>query len=105
MRTLIVGLAIGACAGILDALPMLLRGMPRRSIASAFCQWLTVGLTIVYIRSSLPSWASGLAAGLLLSVPVVILVSEKEPASAPMILGTSAVLGALCGLAAGLLVR
>lgn len=103
MRSLFIGLGVGIAAGILDILPMLLRKMPARAVASAFVQWLVLGLVIAHLRSPLPSWANGLAAGLLCAVPIVLLISEKEPSSVPIVLCTSAVLGALCGIAVGLL--
>lgn len=103
MRSLVIGLCVGALAGILDIAPMLLRRLSPRSIASAFVQWLALGLVIAHVRSPLPQWANGLAVGLFCSIPIVVLVSESEPASAPVVLLTSSVLGALCGLAVGTL--
>lgn len=103
MRSLIIGLCVGALAGILDIAPMLLKRLAPRSIASAFVQWLVLGLVIAHVQSPLPRWASGLAVGLLCSIPIAILVSESEPASVPVVLLTSSVLGALCGLAVGAL--
>ncbi len=103
MRSLLIGLCVGAVAGILDILPMVLKKMPARAVLSAFVQWVALGLVIAHVRSPLPQWLSGLAVGLLCSVPIVLIVSEKEPASVPIILGTSTALGALCGLAVGLI--
>jgi hypothetical protein len=103
MHSLLVGLCVGAGAGILDILPMFLRRMPARAILSAFIQWLVLGIVIAHVRSPLPHWANGLAVGALCSVPIVLIVSEKEPGSVPIILGTSVVLGALCGFAVGLI--
>jgi hypothetical protein len=103
MRSLLIGLCVGAGAGILDILPMLIQRLPARATASAFVQWLVLGLVIAHVRSPLPQWAAGLAVGLLCAIPIVLIVSEKEPGSIPIILGTSAVLGAFCGLAVGLL--
>jgi hypothetical protein len=103
MRSLIIGLCVGAGAGILDILPMILRRLPARQTLSAFAQWLVLGLVLAHVGSPLPRWASGLVVGLLSSIPIVIIVSKGDPGSAPIILGTSALLGALCGLALGLL--
>ena len=101
MRSLVIGLCVGALAGVLDILPMLLKRLPLRSTLSAFIQWLILGLVIAHLRSPLPQWANGLAAGLLCSIPIVILIAESEPKSAPVILVTSSALGALCALAIG----
>jgi hypothetical protein len=103
MVTVLIGLCVGAGAGILDILPMLLRRLPARAIVSAFIQWLVLGLVIAHVRSPLPQWANGLAVGLLCAIPIVLIVSESEPKSVPIILATSTVLGALCGLAVGLI--
>ena len=51
MRSLFIGLGVGIAAGILDILPMLLRKMPARAVASAFVQWLVLGLVIAHLRS------------------------------------------------------
>jgi hypothetical protein len=103
MHTLLVGLCVGLAAGILDVVPMLARRMPVRAVLSAFLQWLAMGLVIAHLRSPLPSWANGLAAGLACSAPIVALISETEPASAPIVLTTSVVLGTLCGIAVALI--
>jgi hypothetical protein len=102
MRSLIIGLCVGVSAGIIDIAPMLARKMPPRPILSAFLQWLALGLVIAHLRSPLPSWANGLAAGLLLSLPIAVLIAEGEPGSVPIVVATSTVLGILCGVAVGL---
>jgi hypothetical protein len=103
MRSLIIGLGVGLGAGILDILPMLLRKMPARAVASAFVQWLVLGLVIAHLRTALPSWVNGLAVGVLCAIPIVLIISDKEPGSVSIVLGTSAVLGTLCGIAVGVL--
>lgn len=103
MHSLGIGLGVGLVAGILDAVPMILRRMPARPTASALVQWLVVGLVITYLSTGLPSWANGLIAGVLCAVPIVILISGTEPASVPIVLITSAVLGTLAGFAVGYL--
>ncbi len=103
MHLVLIGLCVGAGAGILDILPMLLRRMPARAVESAFVQWLALGLIIAHVRSPLPQWASGLAVGFLCSLPIVLIVSDSEPGSVPIILATSALLGSLCGLAIALI--
>lgn len=103
MRSLLLALALGVAAGVLDVAPMALRRMSGRSIASAFVECLVVALVAVYARTPLPAWAAGLAAGLLCASPIVILVAKDEPAAAAPMLAAQAVLGSLCGLAAAAL--
>jgi hypothetical protein len=101
MHSLIIGLCVGAGAAILDIAPRLIRRMDARSIVSAVVQWLVVGLAIAFLRTGLPSWATGLAAGLLFALPIAILISATEPKSVPIVLATSVFLGTLCGAAVG----
>jgi len=103
MNSLLVGLIVGAGAAVLDVLPMVLRKMSAANAASAAVQWIVVGLVIAHLDTGLPSWANGLAAGILCALPIAILVSASEPKSVPVILATSAVLGTLCGFAVKLL--
>jgi hypothetical protein len=103
MNSLLVGLIVGFGAAFLDVLPMILRKMSAANVASAAVQWIVVGLVIAHLETGLPSWANGLAAGVLCALPITILVYRTEPDSVPVILATSSVLGTLCGIGVELL--
>ena len=83
---------------------MQLRGLDRRDVASAFVQWFF--LSIVIVAFDLPHvvwWLEGAVVAVALSLPIAILVSKTDAKSVPVILGTSAVLGTLVGVAGHLL--
>lgn len=101
---LALGALVGLVAGLFDAAPMQLRGLDRRDVASAFVQWFF--LSIVIVAFDLPHvvwWLEGAVVAVALSLPIAILVSKTDAKSVPVILGTSAVLGTLVGVAGHLL--
>jgi hypothetical protein len=100
MRTLLLSIVIGWAAGIVDIVPMLLQRLDKKSIVSAFLQYLFVSIVIVNI--DLPGIAWWLQGGIIsfaLSLPVVIIVSGKDRKAVPIILAMSVILGTLVGVA------
>lgn len=100
MDKLILSLLIGLIAGIIDIIPMILQMLDKRSIVSAFLQYLFVSVIIINI--DLPYvvwWLEGGLISLALSLPIVLLVSAKDKSSVPVILIMSVILGTLIGLA------
>lgn len=100
MKGILISLLIGAVAGIIDIIPMIIQKMNRYAIISAFVQWLVLGLVIAHIRiGGLESWLKGLVVSIILVLPIVVLVFEKEPRSILIILTMSALLGSGVGFA------
>ena len=64
---------------------------------SAFVHWIVLGVLISYVQLPLAAWAKGIVVAVLACLPVVILVSEKDPKSIVPILIMSVVLGAAVG--------
>lgn len=113
MNKVILGLILGAAAGIVDILPMLLQRLPAPAILSAAAQWLFLGLVISTCELGLPGWATGMVIGLAGTIPV-ILVAVSNPALTPqgdepktaLIMATmSLVLGAAVGILSRLWAR
>lgn len=105
MRTLVISIIIGIIAGIIDIIPMIIKKMDRRPILSAFLQYFFVSIIIVNIN--LPGivwWLKGGIISLALALPVIIIVSEKEPKSVPIIASMSIILGTLIGIAGHFLI-
>jgi len=89
---------IGSFAGIIDIIPMLIQRLNKYAIVSAFVQWLVLGFIITHINiPNIDSWLKGLIVAVLVSLPVIIIVMQTDPKSAPIILVTSAILGSLVG--------
>jgi hypothetical protein len=96
MNTILISIAIGAAAGLLDILPMVLQKQEKRSIISAFLQYFFAGILIVNTNLfGLPWWLQGGLIALALALPVVVIVTEKDRKAAPIICGMAVVLGTL----------
>jgi hypothetical protein len=92
-------LAIGVAAGFLDAAPMLLQKRAGRAAAAAFLHWLALGLIIPYLGWGFAPWLTGALAGVLATVPVVVMIGEQEPGAWRPVLGAAMLLGAGVGWA------
>lgn len=100
MNTVLISIAIGAAAGLLDILPMVLQKQEKRAIISAFLQYFFAGTLIVNTNLfGLPWWLQGGLIALALALPVVVIVSEKDRKAAPIICGMAIVLGTLISVA------
>lgn len=99
MRTLVISMMIGIVVGIIDILPMIIQKMDKRAILSAFFQYFFVSIIIININ--LPGiiwWLQGSIIALALSIPIIIIVSEKDRKAVPIIATMSIILGALISI-------
>lgn len=98
MNNILLSFALGAAAGIIDVIPMLIQKLDRYAIWSAFTQWLILGFIITFIKiPGLDGWLKGLIVSVMLSVPILIIVSKTEPKSIIIILFFTCILGSLVG--------
>jgi len=100
MPKLIAALLIGVAAGIIDITPMIMQKLNKHALWSAFTHWVILGFIISYIVIPVAPWLKGLIIGVVLSIPVLIIVSEKDKKSILPILMMSAILGVFVGIAA-----
>jgi hypothetical protein len=104
VKQLLLSMAIGLAAGIIDALPMLLQKMKRRAVWSAFWHYFFVAIVIVNIDFPwLAWWLKGGITAFALAVPIMIITSENDSKAAPIIGTMALILGTLIGLAGHLL--
>ena len=101
MQKLFAATAIGALAGVIDVVPMLVQKIDKTSCLSAFVHWLVLGVVISYVSAPIPDWAKGAAIGLFSALSIAILVAQTDPKSIPPILITSLVLGGIVGIISG----
>jgi hypothetical protein len=112
MDRLLSGFLIGITAGIIDIIPMIVQKLNKKTIVSAFLQYLFVSVIIVNI--DLPNivwWLEGGLIALAVAIPVVLAVAATEGnansniltssigKTAAIILTTSVILGTLIGIA------
>lgn len=93
MENILIALAIGIVAGIIDVTPMIIMKLDKTANWSAFIHWVVLGLIIPFVHWGIDPWIKGLIIGELATLPVMIIVAPKDKKSLiPMIL-FSAILG------------
>lgn len=98
MNTILISIAIGIAAGLIDIAPMIAQKMERSAILSAFLQYFFVSIVILNI--DLPGviwWLKGGLVSLALALPIMIIVADRK--AAPIMAGMAVILGSLIGLA------
>jgi hypothetical protein len=95
MTRLTYGLLSGTALGALAIGPMFKMTFAdkRAAISAAFIERLGIGLVIALVSLPWPSWAIGLAAGVLLSLPSALITKAHVP-----ILAVGAIGGLVIGL-------
>jgi hypothetical protein len=97
MSKLLVTLAIGLIAGLVDIAPMLLRGTDRIVLASVFMHWFVTTIFISYAVMPIPAPVKGALIGVLASLPILITYSAQHPERVLPIFAISIALGAAVG--------
>ncbi len=95
------GLLLGAAAGVIDVIPMLLQNLSWNADASAFLVWVSVGLFIAVADIKINSILKGLLIACLITVPHMIVIGEKEPLTVIPIAVMTVILGSLLGFVNG----
>jgi hypothetical protein len=95
MTHLTYGLVSGVVFGALAAAPMFKMTFAdkRAAISAAFLERLGIGLVVALVSIPWPSWVTGLAFGILLSLPSALITKARIP-----ILVVGAVGGVVIGL-------
>lgn len=100
MKTVLVSVAIGVAAGVIDIVPMIIQKLEKRAIVSAFLQYFFVSIIIVNIDLfGIVWWLQGGVISFALALPVIVIVSGKEKNAIPAIAGMSVILGTMIGCA------
>ena len=97
MRKLGISILLGIIAGMLDLIPMLLQNLDWHACASAFAQWVVLGVLINHIDWALNGWLKGLIVAELSTLPILILVSGEGFETMAIIAVMTAILGSLVG--------
>ncbi|WP_448379184.1 hypothetical protein [Fervidobacterium sp.] len=94
-----MGIIVGAIAGIIDIIPMILQNLTWDANLSAFSMWIIVGIFIATTEYKIASGFKGIIIAFLVLCPSAILIGWKEPLSLIPIGIMTIVLGALSGIA------
>ena len=95
-RNILIGLSLGAIAGILDVIPMIIQNLTWDANISAFLMWVVIGfiLSITYLKMN--SILKGILMAFLVLLPAAILIGWEEPITlVPIIIMTTILGGAL----------
>jgi hypothetical protein len=105
MKKYSISLLIGLTAAMVDVTPMLMMGMDKLFIISAFCVWLVLGLFIPRVNFVASACLNGIIVALLFVLPMAFLIYKLDPVGLPMVLGSTVVLGGAVGFFSSLFVE
>lgn len=101
MNKRVSGLALGAVAGIIDVVPMIIQKLPWDANLSAFTMWVVVGFLIASINLQVNNIVKGIIVAFLVLLPCAIIIGWKEPFSLIPIAIMTVILSSLLGFFIG----
>ena len=102
---IIIGVSLGAVAGILDVIPMIIQNLTWDANISAFLMWVVIGFLLSVIVLKLNAILKGILISFLVLLPAAILIGWNEPLSLLPIVIMTSILGGLLGFAVNRFVR
>jgi hypothetical protein len=77
MKTIIIGILLGAAAGIIDVIPMIIKKLTWDANISAFSLWVVSGLLIATSGFEINPVIKGILIALLVLLPCAVLIGWK----------------------------
>ena len=102
---ILIALGIGVVAGIIDVVPMIKQKIDKYSCASAFVQWIALGLIIPFVDWNINPCLKGLIIAELFAIPIMIITFPRDSKAVIPIAIFSAILGVAVGFAGAQLVN
>ena len=96
-RNIITGIGLGAVAGIIDVIPMIIQNLTWDANISAFLMWIVIGFILSIAELRINSILKGILISYLVLLPAAILIGWKEPVSLVPIIIMTTILGAALG--------
>jgi hypothetical protein len=96
-RNIITGTSLGAIAGIIDVIPMVIQRLTWDANISAFLMWVVIGFILSITELKMNSILKGILISYLVLLPAAILIGWKEPVSLVPILMMTTILGGALG--------
>ena len=97
MKKPIIGLLLGAIAGIIDVIPMVIQKLSWDANLSAFSMWLVTGFIISIAEIKIKPIPKGILISFLVLLPSAILIGWIQPATLIPIALMTIVLGGFLG--------
>ena len=100
-NNLVIGLILGAIAGILDVIPMVLQGLSWDANLSAFFLWIVSGFMLATSNLRLHPVLKGIVIPFICLLPSIFIIGWNSPLVLIPIFIMTLILGALLGLVYG----
>lgn len=88
---------IGIIFALIDTLPMMKKKLEPHATASAFVYHLIMPFILYQFSTGLTNLATGAIVYFVCALPLAILAAKDDKKAVPIMLGSSCVIGALCG--------
>jgi hypothetical protein len=98
-KNILISAAFGACAGVLDVIPMLIQKLTWDANLSAFSMWIICGIFISTSTLKISGIIKGIIISFLTLLPCAILIGWHFPISLVPIFIMTLILGSLLGFA------
>ena len=100
-NNIVIGLLLGAVAGVLDVIPMMLQRLTWDANLSAFFLWIVSGFMLATSNLRLHPVLKGMVIPFICLLPSIFIIGWNEPLSLVPISVMTLILGALLGFAYG----
>ena len=97
MKKVQLGITLGAIAGIIDVIPMVLQKLTWDANLSAFFLWVISGFLIATNNLNIKNITKGIFIPFLVLIPAAIIIGRQEPFSLIPIIITTLILGSALG--------
>ncbi len=105
MEKIMIGLGLGALAGLIDIIPMLLQKLPWNANLSAFIMWLVVGFFVATTGLMIHPVLLGLLIAVLVLLPSAPIIAGDNPSKLLPIGIMTVILGGVLGWLVSILAR
>lgn len=100
-NNIVIGLLLGAVAGVLDVIPMILQRLTWDANLSAFFLWVVAGFMLATSNLRLHPVLKGIVISFMCLLPSVFIIGWREPLALVPVGVMTLILGALLGFAYG----
>ena len=94
-----MGIGLGAVAGIIDVIPMIIQNLTWDANISAFLMWVVIGFLLSVTELKLNAILKGILISFLILLPAAILIGWNEPTALIPIVIMTTIIGGLLGFA------
>lgn len=105
MKRISIGILLGALAGIIDMVPMMIKKIPAEGKISAFIMWIVIGFLVSAIDLKIKPVFKGIVVAILVLLPSAVLIGWNDPSSLVPISLMTILLGGLVGYATDALAK